>query len=109
MPTSVHLGPFTYRLTDDAADWAALKKSVRDGCYGYTLHVSATIYLHPEIEPNLKRVIAVHEILHAAAFAGGQHDTSKRDEEAWVAMAAPQLLDALRRTPGLMAWLGNEE
>jgi hypothetical protein len=105
MPTAVHLGPYTYRLTDTAEDWATLDRAERDDCYGYTLHTSAVIYIQPDIEPVMKRVIVVHEILHAAAFASGNLGDGRRAEEAWVAMAAGPLVDALRRTVGLMEWL----
>jgi hypothetical protein len=104
MPTVVHLGPFTYRITEDPADWASLETAERDE-YGHTSHTAATIYVQPDVQPALKRVIVLHEILHAAAFAGGQLDDRKRDEETWVLMATAPLLDALVRSPGLVEWL----
>lgn len=109
LPKSATLGPFTYRITDSKADWKRLGKTMTDKVWGYTEHGTATIYIQPDIEPVLRRVILLHEILHAAAFAGGVLDERKRREEAWVSMTAPSLMDALNRSPGLVEYLFGGE
>lgn len=103
-PPEVKLGPFTYRVTSKARDWKKLDRDM-DSHWGYTDHGSATILMRPDLNPALERVTLLHEVLHAAAFAGGVLDTRKRPEEAWVVMVAPMLLDAMDRSPGLAEFL----
>lgn len=107
LPAVVNLGPFAYKVTSDKADWRALGKGMLKNHWGYTEHTTATIYVHPGANRTLQRVTLLHEILHAAAFAGGVLDTRKRPEEAWVSMASPPFLDALTRSPGLVEFLSE--
>ena len=111
MPKRIHLGPLTYRVTTRLADWQELAADeMEDGsvdAWGFTHHTTGTILINPDSHPGLQRVTLLHEILHAAAFTGGALDNRKRDEESWVVMAAAPLLDALTRSPGLLAYLGG--
>jgi hypothetical protein len=109
LPNRAHLGPFVYAITDRKRDWKRLAPGDMDTHWGLTLHAEATILLNPQSSPALQRVTLLHELLHAAAFAGGQLDTRKRTEEQWVAMTAPQLLDCLRRSPEVAAYLLGDE
>lgn len=101
------MGPFVYRLTESRRDWEDLPDSAQTDNWGYTDHASATIHLQPDMNPALKRTIALHEILHACAFAGGSVTSAKRGEEEWVTTTAPMLLDAMTRSPGLAAFLSG--
>lgn len=105
LPEVAHLGPFTYRITDSAEDWLALRADQGNGLWGYTDHEAGTITLQPDVNDSLKRVILLHELLHACAFAGGQLDQRKRKEEHWVVTTAPLLMDAMQRSPGLAKYL----
>lgn len=104
LPPSACLGPFDYRLTDDEQEW-------RDHCpepdalYGYTDHRRGLILVCPDASLAMRRTVLLHELMHAAALAAGQLDDRKRCEEDWVAMVAPMLLDALRRSPALVRYL----
>lgn len=106
LPSSARLGPFSYRITSKPKEWA------RSGVdperhYGYTDHQRGVIIVHAAASPAMQRTVLLHELMHAAAFAGGQLDNRKRREEDWVAMVAPMLLDALQRSPELSNFLLN--
>lgn len=104
LPRSAVLGPFEYRITASRKEWK--KRSPEpNGLYGYTDHHLGLILIYPETAPAMRRTVLLHELMHAAAFAAGQLDSRKRNEEDWVAMVAPMLLDALRRSPELSAYL----
>lgn len=101
---AVTLGPFRYRVSTDPAEWDASKENP-DGGYGHTDHRRGVILIHEDASDDMRRVVLLHELMHAAAFAAGQVDNRKRKEEDWVAMVAPMLLDALQRSPELVAYL----
>lgn len=109
MPDIVHIGPYVYRLTASAEEWAQLRVELgpadHDDLWGYTSNTDGVIYIQPGLNPALERTIVLHEVLHAAAFCGGILHDGKRHEEAWVLVVSPPLLDALRRTPGLTDYL----
>lgn len=105
MPSSVVIGPYTYRLTATRADWDGLQAKHREDLWGYTDQAEGAIYIQPDMAPSLERTIVLHEILHACAFAAGTLFDGKRHEEEWVLRTAPGLLDALRRTTGLTEYL----
>lgn len=110
-PRKIHVGPLIYRVSLSLADWKKLNAEDMDGddvdAWGYTHHSTSTILINPDCNQALRRVVLLHEILHACAFAAGALDTRKRPEEEWVVMATAPLLDALRRTPGLAAYLAG--
>lgn len=108
LPTRAVLGPFVYRITTDPDEWAASDKDPAQH-YGYTDHERGVIIVHERTTDSMRRVVLLHELMHAAAFAGGQLDNSKRREEQWVVGVAPMLLDALRRSPELTAYLLDGE
>lgn len=108
IPTKAILGPFEYRITSKRKDWKRYSPEP-DDLYGYCCHRRSLILICPDTSPTMRRTVLLHELMHAAAFAAGQVDDRKRREEDWVLMAAPMLLDALRRSPGLAAWLTSEE
>lgn len=107
MPSFATLGPFIYRVTTDADEWTASDVDPGQN-YGYTDHERGVIIVHERTTDSMRRVVLLHELLHAAAFAAGQVDQRKRREEDWVVMVAPMLLDALRRSPELTAYLLEE-
>jgi hypothetical protein len=108
LPRAVHLGPFTYRVSDKLRDWKRAGESVETH-WGYTLHAESLILIAPKMNAAMQRTVLLHEVLHAAAFCGGQLDAKKRPEEDWVSMAAPMLLDALASTPGLASFLAGAD
>lgn len=107
MPAVANLGPFTYRLTAKRKEWERHCPDP-DVLYGYTNHRLELILVCPETSPAMRRTVLLHELMHAAAFAAGQLDNRKRREEDWVAMVAPMLLDALRRSPALARYLAED-
>ena len=108
LPSHAVLGPLTYAISSKRRDWRNLAPGDIDGHWGMTVHAAGAILLNPDSNPDLLRVTLLHELLHAAAFAGGQLTDRKRTEEEWVALVAPQLLDALTRSPGLIEYLAGE-
>lgn len=104
LPQQATLGPFLYRITLDPDEWE-LSNPDPGANYGYTDHERGVIILHARTTDSMRRVVLLHELMHAAAFAAGQVDNRKRREEDWVVMVAPMLLDALRRSPELTAYL----
>lgn len=103
LPSSVRVGPLTYRITDSADEWADRDLSSE---YGYADHRRGLIYVDTDgASTSMAPVILLHEVMHAAAFAAGQLDNRKRREEDWVVMVAPMLLDALLRSPDFTAFL----
>lgn len=104
LPETATLGPFTYRITLDPDEWEISNQNPGQN-YGYTDHERGVIILHGRTTDSMRRVVLLHELMHAAAFAAGQVDNRKRREEDWVVMVAPMLLDALRRSPELTAYL----
>lgn len=98
------LGPFDYRITASEKKWRRHSPEP-DVLYGYTDHRRGLILVCPETSEAMRRTVLLHELMHAATFAAGQLDNRKRSEEDWVAMVAPMLLDALRRSPELSAYL----
>lgn len=99
------MGPYTYRVTSDPVEWAGLLQEEGHDLWGFTHNTRGIIYLQPDVNPSLERTTMLHELMHMAAFCGGTLHDGPREEEAWVLVAAPPLLDALRRTPGLLEWL----
>lgn len=109
LPKRAHLGPFTYVISDRKADWKRLAPGMRAGHWGITHHASGTILLNPAANPMLQRATLLHELMHATTFAGGVHDDVERTEEQWITATAPRLLDALRRSPDVAAYLLGDE
>lgn len=107
LPRKALLGPFVYRITDRRSEWEkyAPEIAVEEDWWGYTHHASATILIQPDMNLALQRTIVMHELLHACCFASGMLDTRKRDEEQWVAMVAPMILDSISRSPGMADFL----
>lgn len=104
LPRWVNIGPLRFRLTDKQSDWDKRDESTDDH-WGLTDKAAGLILLDPGMNADLQRLIVLHELLHACCFASGMHDTRKRDEETWVAMVTPMLLDAIGRSPGMAAFL----
>lgn len=100
----VHLGPFQYRASWSKKDWKQYCPEP-NALFGYTHHRRGLILVQPDTSETMRRTVLLHELMHAAAFAAGHIDNRKRTEEAWVVMVAPLLLDALRRSPDLAAYL----
>lgn len=105
LPTVAHLGPFCYRITSDNEEWSLSDVDPAQN-YGYTDHERGVIILHASTTDAMRRVVLLHELMHAAAFCAGQIDKRKRKEEDWVVMTAPMLLDALQRSPDVTRYLG---
>lgn len=104
LPPGASLGPFDYRISDDDTEWRDICPEP-DVLYGYTDHRRGLILVCPYTSLAMRRTVLLHELMHAAAFAAGQLDNRERNEEDWVAMVAPMLLDALRRSPSLTRYL----
>lgn len=99
-PFEIHLGPFRYVITIDPGEWEASGQDPADQ-YGYTDHERGAILIHPNVVDEMRRVVLIHELMHAAAFASGLIHNRKLREEEWVLSTAPLLLDALLRSPRL--------
>jgi hypothetical protein len=105
MPSSVVVGPVTYRITASEDDWRAnlLEEGTEHrGMFGRLKEGNALILLQPTYDIQVQRVTLLHEILHAVTTG---HRKGKLSEERWVSLIDALLLDVLRRNPELVAWL----
>lgn len=105
MPDTVHVGPFIYDVHSDPASWLAATAQQAKPCRGLSDHATQTIWLDPSMSSTLARIVLLHEILHACAFAAGIFGDDEIPEEKWVTHVAPQLTDAITRTPHLARFL----
>lgn len=107
LPKQILMGPYMWTVAKSKQTWDAIKRSGAgdDGCIGFCEAPALTIHIQPELPPSLERETLLHEILHAAAFTAGIHDERKHGEEKWASHLSPPLLDALRRTEGLLEYL----
>lgn len=103
MITRIEAPPFSYevRWSDTHPRDAQGKAIDWDAKWGYTDHTHSVIYIHPDVNPYLARVILMHEILHAAAFVAGCAYDTELDEEDWVLRVSPILLNILDMNPEL--------
>jgi len=116
LPTSVIIGPVTYRVTINPDDWMRYEHKFQSkGDYGHTLNIGATILINPDSTPDVVRLTLWHEIQHALfETVMGSPDwlnlgENKDDREEAIirAIESPTLL-VLRDNPDLVAYLcGN--
>lgn len=106
LPRKAVFGPFTYRIFDKPGDWARFAPDQADKHWGLTLHDPAVILLRNDMSPAMTRAILLHELLHAVTICGAALcSTAKRTDEEWATLAAPGLLDAITRSPGMAEFL----
>jgi hypothetical protein len=109
LPNRIYVGPLVYTVVCDAEEWVRHGEET-DEAHGATSNDRQIIYLSPANPPSLMRAVLMHEVLHAAAFAAGFRDEDvKYKEEEWVTRVAPLVLDALRCSAGLTAYLEVDE
>lgn len=105
-PKTVTVGPYTYRISTTKADWTKYGPKKPKTHWALTNHEAGVILLHPYPgNPALTRVNLLHEVMHGCAYATGQLDVGACSEETWVTSTAPMLLDVLRTSPRLLAYL----
>lgn len=107
LPELVRVGPYTYRVTTAKADWK--KYGPKEDVWGYIDHEAGVILVGVFPNTSLTRSTLLHEVLHACAYATGQIGDELRNEEQWVSSTAPLLIDALRRSPGLVQYLAVDD
>ena len=102
MPTSVQIGPYRLRITQDPSDYA--KKAVADGqkCWGWIEYGQLRIVIDPDQAEDHKRVALLHEVLHGIEDISDQRH---KHDELLIRQLAAVLVDTLRRNPDLAAWL----
>lgn len=88
-------GPLTWRIAWEAPD---------DGAFGDTDTYDLLIRVRPGMPADLERETLMHEVLHACYRTAGIDSTIAREEQI-VSGVSPFLLDALRRSPDLAAYL----
>lgn len=112
-PASVLVGSVTYRVTTDPDDWMRIEHKVQSkGDYGHCDNLTATIYVNPDLSPDVARLTLWHEVLHALCEAViGSSDwrglgKAKNDREETVIreIESPTLL-VLRDNPALVTYL----
>ncbi len=94
-PRRIVTGPFTWRI-----EWVDLGGEH----YGETDQERLLIRMQPDLAPEFERETLMHELLHACYRTAGIDSTVEREEQI-VSGISPFLLDALRRSPGLAAYL----
>jgi len=113
LPDSIKVGPIQYKVTADPDDWMRVEhRNQTKGNYGYTEHLSATIYLNPDQTPSVQRLTLLHEVMHAAAesLMGGSDWTSlgkgrEEREETIIRCWESPMLSIIRDNPALVAFL----
>lgn len=101
-PTQITIGPLTYTVTSDEADYARAVASEKVELYGAINYGAGRITLSPHQSPAHQRGALLHEALHAIIHLT---DPSIEEEERLVRTICLPLLDTLRRNPALVAYL----
>lgn len=107
MPTSVRVGPFTYRVTQDWEDYARLGED--PDCYGHTDHKALVITINPRLVYASAAETLWHEVKHVVCRVIGLEDGATLKEEGWVNATACMEWAAWRDNPGLVTYLLAED
>lgn len=102
LPNHIHIGPLTYRVTEELADHNQGVVDDLHDTYGRIRYSKELIILDPNQNIAHKRVALLHEVMHGCWHLGDR--SHKNDEKAIRSLCAP-LLDVLRRNPELVAYL----
>jgi Zn-dependent peptidase ImmA (M78 family) len=84
---------------------------LNDGNYGYTLDVQNMIVLDEDLHETKKRVVLMHELLHASrmVFEPSTKPTEKDDYDAWehhfINIFENSVIMMLKDNPKLVEWL----
>jgi len=96
-PTSVRIGPFTYRIQ---YDHAYLESHDADGLFEGSKQL---ITINNRPVKDVQRAILLHELMHGCVFVTG--DDSVKDEETAISAIAVMLYATLRDNPKVTAWI----
>jgi len=108
IPTLIDVGPYTYRVVSDELCMLRKEKELETGLYGYTDHLGLEIGIAQTVAVDNQTETLLHEVLHCITRMMGL-DWTTEDEEKVIKHLSPLLLDTLRRNPGLVAYLLNQE
>lgn len=107
-PSTIIVGPFTYDVVFDIGALAALavKKGVAvDELAGVLDAPSLRILVDPSTSPGRMVEVIAHETVHALFELLGLDELLGAKEETVVRALAPALVDTLRRSPDLVAYI----
>jgi hypothetical protein len=113
IPSTIQIGAVTYTVTSDPDAWVRYEHANNhSGFAGHTDHATATIYINPDLAPEVARLTLWHEVMHALCYTVmGDPDwhhlgKEKSDrEEAVVAAFESPIVCVLRDNPALVAYL----
>lgn len=106
MPTSVRVGPFTYRVTSDRAEMNQRCRDETADLLGHCDRRAGVISIEPNQSPDQKRDSLLHESLHGITdLIGLAADMSDAEEEQLVRRLSPAILAFLRDNPKVVAFL----
>jgi hypothetical protein len=97
-PKKIKVGYATYSVVEDDV---RLTESKAGGMHAPN---TSTIYVEKEQEIDYAKMALLHEVLHACVYVSSV-PTDDTTEELYVSIIAPNLLEALRRNPQLVAYL----
>lgn len=102
LPTSVKIGPHTYRVASGQPTDQVLEAK-REA--GNADHALLRIRISSELPASVRAEVLLHEVLHCIWDQGPLRNRDDDLEEDIVAAFAPLLLDTLRRNPALTTYL----
>lgn len=108
VPKKIRIGAQSFEVIQRSSKEDGM---LNDGNYGYTLDVQNVIVIDSDLQESKKRVVLVHELLHAARMVFEPHTkpTEKDDYEAWehhfINIFENSLVMILQDNPKLVEWL----
>lgn len=110
VPKSFQVGPTKIDIVIDEAEFHKhAKDQDPSDAYGYTYFFGQKVYMDPNQGDDNLAETSLHETLHCVAeHVGLKEIFSDGDEEKFIAMISPTLLDVMRRNKDLvMFWIGD--
>ncbi|MGH3476014.1 MAG: hypothetical protein ACRDQD_04165 [Nocardioidaceae bacterium] len=109
MPEVIRVGPYRYRVVVDQAVVDASCRELQANLTGSADHVTQTISLSPNLGPDARAEVLLHECIHAIfEQATVRYDVKPSVLERLVELLGYAVLDLLRRNPELVAYLTAE-
>lgn len=108
LPSSVRIGPVRYRITEDINDFHKSTHRLEAGeANGVCDNEQLLIVINPEVDPQYKRTILMHEIIHACFSVAGQPrlDDQDANEERFIQSIDAWLVLVLRDNPRVLAYI----
>lgn len=105
LPDKVQIGPLCYSVIHDESRYHKMAADAERAMWGQIFYGSSEIVLETGQGIQHKRLALLHEVLHGVWHL---HDKTHESDEDVLRSITADLLDTLRRNPGLVAFLLEE-